>query len=89
MWDDHGNRYDMMNGGGTMTGFAVLALILLVVVVLAVLANLYLHVSSGRADAATPVIPAEREARRLLDRRLASGEITVEDYTSLRTALES
>lgn len=89
MWDDHGNRYDMMNGGGTMIGLWVLGLVLLIVVVVAVLANLYLHVRPGRGASAAPAVPAESEARRLLDRRLASGEITVEDYASLRTALES
>lgn len=29
MWDDHGNRYDMMNGSGLMVGFGVLVLVLL------------------------------------------------------------
>lgn len=89
MWDDHGNRYDMMNGSGAMMGFGVLVLVLVVVALTAVFAILYLHLSSGRGVAASPAVPAEREARRMLDRRLALGEITAEEYASVRAALES
>ena len=89
MWDDHDNRYDMMNGGGAMMGLGILVLVLLVVALIAVFANLYLHLSSGRGEAAAPPVPAEREARRLLDRRLALGEITAEEYASTRAALDA
>jgi uncharacterized membrane protein len=89
MWDDHGNRYDMMNGSGAMMVFGVFVLVLLVVALIAVFANLYLHLSSGHGGTAVPAVPAEREARRLLDRRLALGEITAEEYASVRAALES
>jgi len=89
MWDDRYNRYDMMNGGGAMTGFGVLVLVLLLVALIAVFANLYLHLRSGRGAAAAPPAPAEREARRLLDRRLALGEITAEEYASIRAALDA
>lgn len=89
MWDDHGNRYDMMDGSGAMLGFGVLVLVLLVVALIAVFANLYLHLSSGRGGAAVPAVPAEPEARRLLDRRLALGEISAEEYASVRSVLES
>lgn len=90
MWDDHGNQYEMMNGGGAMMGFGVLVLVLLVLALVAVVANLYFHLSPRRdatGAAATP--PAEREARRLLDRRLALGEISAEEYASVRAALEA
>ncbi|MEO5662144.1 MAG: hypothetical protein ABIR39_02575 [Nocardioides sp.] len=89
MWDDHGNRYDMMDGSGAMLGFGVLVLVLLVVALIAVFANLYLHLSPGRGSAAVPAVPAEPEARRLLDRRLALGEISAEEYASVRSVLES
>lgn len=88
MWDNHDNRYDMMNGGGAMMGFGVLVLVLLVVALIAIFANLYFHLSPGRGEAAPPV-PEEREARRLLDRRLALGEITTEEYASTRAALDA
>lgn len=89
MWDDHWNRYDMMDGSGTMLVLGVLVLVLLVVALIAVFANLYLHLSSGRGGAAVPTVPAESEARRLLDRRLALGEISAEEYASVRSVLES
>jgi len=89
MWDDHGNQYDMMNGGGALMGFGVLVLLLLVLALIAVLANLYLHLSPRRGDATVLAAPAEPEARRLLDRRLALGEINAEEYASVRAALEA
>ena len=85
MWDDHGNRYDMMDGSGAGMGFGVLVLVLLVLALVVVLANLYLHLSPRRENPT----PAEPEARRLLDRRLALGEISAEEYASVRAALES
>lgn len=88
MWDDHENRYDMMNGSGAVMGFGMLLLILLLVAVTAVVVHLYLHTSSVRGGPSVPASAAEPEARRLLDRRLAMGEITVEEYASVRTALE-
>lgn len=89
MWDDHGNQYEMMNGGGAMMMFGVLVLVLLVLALIAVVANLYFHLSPRRGDPASSAPPAEREARRLLDRRLALGEINAEEYASVRAALEA
>ncbi|MCY7402393.1 MAG: hypothetical protein LH477_15820 [Nocardioides sp.] len=89
MWDDQWNRNDMMNGGGATTAFAVVVLVLLVLALVAVLANLYLHVSPRRADTTVPPTDAEPEARRLLDRRLALGEVTPEEYATVRAALEA
>jgi len=89
MWDGHENQYDMMNGGGAMMGFGVLVLVLLVLALIAVLANLYLHLSPRTGDATAPAAPTEPEARRLLDRRLALGEIDAEEYASVRAALEA
>lgn len=88
MWDDHGYRYDMMNGSGSGV-FAVVVLILLALALVAVLANLFLHVSAGRSDVAASPVGTESEARRLLDRRLALGEISAEEYASVRAALET
>ncbi len=89
MWDDHGYRYNMMDGGGASGGFAMLVVILLAIAVIAVLANLFLHVSAGRGGAPVSPAPTEPEARRLLDRRLALGEISAEEYATVRTALET
>ena len=89
MWDDHSNRYDMMNGGSGSAAFAAAVLILLALALVAILTNLYLHVNAGRSQAAAPPARTEPEARLLLDRRLALGEISPEEYTSVRTALES
>ncbi len=89
MWDDHGNRYDMMSGSGAWVGFGVLALVLLALLLVAVLANLYLHLGQRSRGATPSGTPAEPEARRLLDRRLALGEITAEEYASVRAALEA
>ena len=89
MWDDHENRYDMMSGSGAMMVFGVLVLVFLVVALIAVFATLYLHLRSGGGDTGVPTVPAEREARRLLDRRLALGEVTAEEYASVRAALEA
>lgn len=88
MWDDHENRYDMMNGSGAVMGFGMLLLVLLLVALTAVVVHLYLRTGSGRVVASGPASPSEGEARRLLDRRLAAGEITVDEYASVRTALE-
>lgn len=94
MWDDRGDGYDMMNGGGVAMGFGVLVLVLLGLALLAVVANLYLHVSPrhgtpGAPTASGPVAPAETEARRVLDRRLALGEVSTEDYSAIRAALDA
>lgn len=70
-------------------GFGVLVLVLLVLALIAVVANLYLHLSPRRADAAESAAPEGSEARQLLDRRLASGEIEAEEYASVRAALEA
>lgn len=90
MWDDHGTRYDMMDGGGA-GGFAMVALMILALALIAVLAYLFLHVSTGRSNTAEPSAPAptEPEARRLLDRRLALGEISPEEYATVRSVLET
>ena len=88
MWDDHWNRNDMMNGGGATMAFAMVVLVLLVLGLVAVLAHLYLHLSPRRVDATVPPTAAEPEARRLLDRRLALGEVTPEEYATVRAALE-
>lgn len=88
MWDNHENGYDMMNGSGAMMGFGVLVLVLLVLALVAVIANLYLHLRPHRGDAAAQTI-TEPEARRLLDRRLALGEVTPEEYASVRAALDA
>lgn len=79
----------MMNGSGAMVGFAVLVLVLLVLALVAVFANPYLHMSPRRGDATTHAGPTEPEARRLLDRRMALGEVTADEYTSVRAALEA
>lgn len=90
MWNDPRGNYDMMDGGGAFMGVAVLVLVLLVLTLIAVVANLYFHVNrpGGATAPVAPVAPTESEARRLLDRRLASGEISAEEYAAIRAALE-
>ena len=88
MYGPDGTRYDMMNGGGGwMVGFAVLTLVLLAIAVMAVLANLFLHVSHRRAVPVAHPQPLP-EARVVLDGRLARGDISVEEYRALRAVLQ-
>lgn len=77
----------MMDGGqdtGWMVAFAVLALVLLALALVAVLTNLVLHVRrpAGRAP------DGEADATLLLDRRLARGEVSAEEYRTVRGLLE-
>ena len=87
MWDPDGNRYEMMNGGGWMVGFAVLALVLLLIAVAVVCANLFLHMSRKPHPLGTPA-EGSPEARLVLDGRLARGEVTPEEYRSVRALLD-
>lgn len=80
--------YQMMNGGdggGWLVAFAVLTLVLLLVALLAVLANLFLHV---RRPAGGSAGAAPGEARSVLDGRLARGEVSAEEYRTVRTMLD-
>lgn len=89
MWDDDGFGYDMMDGGGAaMMVVGILILMLSVLALVSVFVTLYLHQGGGRRDTVPPTEPTEREARRLLDRRLALGEITPEEYATIRAALD-
>lgn len=90
MYEPNGNHYTTMDGGW-MTGFAVVTMVLLLIAVIAVVANLYFHVSNGR-DGGHPhatVPPAAPQARVVLDARLARGEVSPEEYRGLRELLDS
>ncbi len=83
------NGWDGGMGWGGWFFMSVLWVVLLVVIVWAA-AQLF----PGRRDAAAtagpatlPPAPAPEDARQILDRRLASGEIDVETYENLRDAL--
>ncbi|MCY7401725.1 MAG: hypothetical protein LH477_12385 [Nocardioides sp.] len=88
--------YQMMDGDGSgwLEGFAVLTLVLLLFALLAVLANLFLHVfrkpGPGRsaAEVAGAEVAAKDEPRSVLDSRLARGEVTAKEYRAVRTLLD-
>lgn len=90
MHDPDGTRYQMMDGaGGWMVGFAVAALILLVIAVVVSAASLALHLSPARQRGAQAGAAPRPEARRTLDLRVASGEITPEEYRVLCDVLDT
>ncbi len=66
---------------GVMSAWMLVGLLVLLAVVGGVT---YLAVRSGR-----PHLPAGDDARTLLDRRLAAGEITPEEYFERESALRS
>jgi putative membrane protein len=83
----------MMNGGwGAMTPFGwVFMLVLWVVVIGGVLwAVARIFPGSSQAQASgTPAAPAQEDPERLLERRLASGEIDAETYDQIRERLDA
>jgi uncharacterized membrane protein len=93
MWDDHG--YDMMDGSGWMA--ALLLLVgLLVVVVLAVGAYVVVQLSrreahgspAAQAGRGLPPSSGPEDPRRVLDLRLARGEVTPGEYEAARALLD-
>lgn len=90
MYDPDGTHYTMMDGSGWMTGFGVVITLLLFITVIAVLANLFLHVSARRdAGSRTAGGRPAPEARVVLDARLARGEVAPEECRNLRALLDS
>ncbi|WP_211357386.1 SHOCT domain-containing protein [Nocardioides rubriscoriae] len=100
MWDDDGHDYGMMNGDGWSAAIVVL-LVLLVLVVLAVGAYVVVHLTRQSTHARTAVPPGAaavppsslpagggQDPRRVLDLRLARGEVTPEEYDAVRAILE-
>ncbi len=96
MWDDDG-RHEMMDGAGWATASVVLLAVLLLVG-LAIGAYLVVHATrpTSAAPPATPgpVAPppvggaASDDPRRVLDLRLARGEVSPEEYQAVRSVLE-
>ena len=87
MWDYRGDGYGMHDGSGA--GFWVMAVLMLVVLV-AVLAFLYLLVvrSGGTSPRDQAASPGEgKAADRLLDERFARGEIEEDEYRRRRAVL--
>ncbi len=84
----HDGTYGMngMDGGGWMIALGVISVVLLLVAVVVVVVNLYFHLSH-RASLLKPDKPAS-EARPILDQRLARGEISAEEYSSVRAILD-
>ncbi|HVC07016.1 MAG TPA: SHOCT domain-containing protein [Solirubrobacterales bacterium] len=70
-----------MNSGGWI--FSILAILLLLALVVAVIVWITREVSGHRDGGPT----IEMSAREILDRRLASGEITTEQHEQLRQTL--
>ena len=89
---DHGGYYHDgtygMNGmdNGWMIALGVITVVLLLIAVVVVVVNLYLHLSH-RASLLKPDKPAS-DARPILDQRLARGEISAEEYSSVRAILD-
>jgi uncharacterized membrane protein len=76
----------MMSGSGWVVAFACTTLILLTVAAVAVLSTHYLH-WSRTSRMSQPIVANPPDVRLVLDRRLAHGEIDVEEYRALRAAL--
>lgn len=81
------------NGGMGWAGWLFMSLFWVLLLVLVVWAAAQLFpgrrdgVATATGPAPTPAPPAE-DARQILERRLASGEIDVETYEKLRDALD-
>jgi uncharacterized membrane protein len=81
----------MMYWNGHMTAAGWIIAVLWTVIVFALIAGgIYWFVSalSGRTGGEQPRPPGEGSAREILDRRLAKGELTVEEYEQLRDTLD-
>jgi putative membrane protein len=99
MDDPDGHGYDMQHGGyGMMDGgggsdwivvASVLVLVLLLIALVAVLAHLFLHVTRGPGSGTSVAGASAPEARLVLDGRLARGEVSPEEYQSVRALLDS
>ncbi len=92
MWDDHGDRHGIMDGGSFAHGsgvwmFAFMVLVL-VALTLALSGAAWWLVRTRREAPGPPAVAAQPEARRLLDQRLAQGEITPEEYQAVRAVLD-
>jgi uncharacterized membrane protein len=79
---DWGERGQHMTTGG----WIFMAMGMLILIVLAVVLVMWI-VSQPRKTGADPVAPG-MSAREVLDHRLASGEITTDQYDQLRTRLD-
>jgi len=96
MMDDP-DGYGMMNGGyGMMDGgsdttstIAVVLLGLLVLALIAGLVVLVLHLRRTSAPAMGATSGSPDDATRIIEGRLARGEVSPEEYHAVRTALES
>jgi uncharacterized membrane protein len=80
----------MMYWGGHMgTGDWLGSILVTVLIVALIVWVVRMIASTGqRQTPSEPAQPREPSARELLDRRLASGEITTEQYRELRAALD-
>jgi uncharacterized membrane protein len=76
----------MMYWNGHMTAAGWVIAILWTVIILALIAGaVYWLVSElSRRSAGAPGVTSEESAREILDRRLAKGELTLEQYRELR-----
>jgi putative membrane protein len=78
----------MMYWNGHMTTGGWIMMILWTVIIFAlVAAAIYWLANSYRAGASAPK-PSEGSPREILDRRLAQGELTVEQYKELRETID-
>lgn len=77
------------NGNMTAAGWVFSSLVMLLIVGLVVGLVIWAVRAFGDQDRSTGPGRAGESAREILDRRLACGELTAEQYAQLRDALES
>jgi uncharacterized membrane protein len=75
----------MMDMTDMMNAMGLWALLLVIVLMAGVAVAVYLGVRAARA----PELPPGEDARKLLERRLAAGEISPEEFFELDSALRS
>jgi putative membrane protein len=78
------------NGHMTTAGW-IIAVLWTVIIFVLIAGGIYWFVTalSGRTGGESPHAPSEDSPREILDRRVAKGELTVEQYKQLRETLDA
>lgn len=80
----------MMYWNGHMTAAGWTVAIIWTVIIFALIAGaIYWLAMALRGPSASATRPAEASGREILDRRLAKGELTIDQYRELRAAIEA